>query len=425
MQTTLPLIILVLVCSLVAGVGESSADLANVRQERLTVLLPQLLEEKGLDCWLTFTREGATDPLLKRLGSEHMVARAALIFARTPDGDYRRIAIAASYDVEPIISSALYDTVIAYREEGIRPHLPPVVAELKPRSIAVNFSRDVPMADGLTTGMLNYLEEVLPEYKDRFVSAEELIISLFSRKLPVEVAAVREAAEKTQLILREAFSGKVIKPGKTTELDVATYLRRRARQLGIEESWISIVAGPARGHSDPSERVIQRGDLLRGDVCFKVQGYSSDIQRTAYVLNKGDLQAPGFVLKLWEDGLATNRAALAVIKPGVTGNLVDAAARSVLEERGYKGYPYAAGHPIGTQVHDIGPLLAPDWPERYGRLGFFTLEPGMTIAVEPALNTDEPRLGGHINVGIEEDVVVTESGCEVLGEPQTELWLIR
>ena len=76
-------------------------------------------------------------------------------------------------------------------------------------------------------------------------------------------------------------------------------------------------------------------------------------------------------------------------------------------------------------MHDIGPLLAPDWPERYGSLGFFALEPGMTLAVEPLLYAEEPQLGGAINVGIEEDVVLTETGYEVLRELQEMLWLIR
>ncbi|MFC1547945.1 M24 family metallopeptidase [Candidatus Neomarinimicrobiota bacterium] len=405
--------------------SQGSSTMPDVRRDRLIDLLPELLTEKGLDCWLTFTREGATDPLLPRLGSEHMVARAALVFANTPRGEYRRIAVAASYDVEPLSSSAIYDTVIAYESEGIGPHLRRVFDELAPEKIAVNISRDVPMADGITTGMLNYLEEVLPEYQGRFVSAEDLIISLFSRKLQVEIAAVREAAEKTQSLLREAFSNKIIKPGKSTELDVAAHLRRCAEQIGLEESCMSIVAGPARGHSEPTDRVIQRGDLVRADVCFKVNGYSSDIQRTAYILKKDERQAPEFVQQLWDDALAANQAALGVIKPGSTGKDVDTAARSLLKERGYEDYPHAAGHPIGLQVHDIGPLLAPDWPERYGKLGFFPLEPGMTIAVEPILYVNEPRLGGEINVGLEEDIVITESGCEVLGEPQTELWLVK
>ena len=119
--------VLILILNVVQA-GDRGTDLSRVRSERLTVLLPRLLAEKDIDCWLTFTREGATDPLLKRLGSDRMVARAALIFARSADDGYRRIAIAASYDVEPLSASALYDTVIAYRSEGIRPHLQTVIA---------------------------------------------------------------------------------------------------------------------------------------------------------------------------------------------------------------------------------------------------------------------------------------------------------
>ena len=404
---------------------EGADDLAAERRTRLTELLPRLLKDKNIDCWLTFTREGATDPLLSQLGSNHMVARAALIFAHDRQGNYRRVAIAASYDVTPLMNSALYDTVISYKQEGVRPHLQQIMAQLDPRVIAVNRSRDVPMADGLTTGLFDYLVEVLPKYSPRFISSEELILSLFSRKLPAEIAAVREAAEKTQMILREAFTSKVIKPGKTTENDVADYLRRRAEELGMEESCFSIVAGPMRGHSDPSDRVIQPGDLLRADICFKVRGYSSDIQRTAYVLRKGERKAPDFVLRLWADMKAANLAALAAIKPGVPATEVDKAGRSLLVSRGYEEYPHGAGHPIGMQVHDIGPLPAPDWPERYGSVAFAPLEPGMTMAIEPALYIDEPRLGGYVNFGLEEDILVTEDGYEMLGEPQEELWVIR
>ena len=404
---------------------EGTDDLAAVRRERLTELLPQILKEKKIDCWLTFTREGASDPLLSQLGSSHMVARAALIFAHDRQGNYRRVAIAASYDVTSLINSALYDTVISYKQEGVRPHLQQIMTELDPPVIAVNQSRDVPMADGLTTGMLGYLVEVLPEYRQRFTSSEELILSLFSRKLPAEIAAVREAAEKTQQIVREAFTSKVIKPGKTTENDVADYLRRRAEELGMEESCMNIVVGPMRIHSEPSDRVIQRGDLLRADICFKVRGYSSDIQRTAYVLRKGEQKAPDFVLRLWDDVKAANLAALAAIKPGVPATEVDKAGRSLLVSRGYEEYPHGTGHPIGMQVHDIGPLPMPDWPERYGSGAFALLEPGMTMAIEPALYIDEPRLGGYVNFGLEEDILVTEGGYEMLGEAQEELWVIR
>ena len=66
--------------------GEIDPELAKVSQQRISGLLPRIMAEKDIDLWLTFTREGATDPLLAQLGSDHMVARAALIFARTAGG---------------------------------------------------------------------------------------------------------------------------------------------------------------------------------------------------------------------------------------------------------------------------------------------------------------------------------------------------
>lgn len=421
----LPILLIVLSTTAVRGEDNMDSELANVKVKRLTTLLPKIMAEKKIDCWLTFTREGATDPLLPHLGSEHMVARAALIFIVDREGNYHRIAIAASYDVSPLITSGIYDEVIAYKKEGVKPHLQRIINKFNPGKIAVNYSRDVAISDGLTVGMLAYLKESLPEYRDRFVPAEELIVSLFSRKLPAEVDAVRTAVERTQQIIAEAFTGDVIKPGVTTEKDVANYLLKRAAELEMTESCLSIVVGPMRGHDGPGDRVIQYGDLLRSDICFSFQGYTSDIQRTAYVLKPGENEAPDYVKKYWQDCKDANMAALAAIKPGRPANDSDRAARELLLSRGYDEYPFGSGHPIGNNVHDIGPLPAPDWPERYGSQAFIPYEPGMTLAIEPAVVVYDERLGGEINIGLEEDILVTEDGYEVLGELQQELWLIR
>ena len=118
-------------------------------------------------------------------------------------------------------------------------------------------------------------------------------------------------------------------------------------------------------------------------------------------------------------------AALSVIKPGVQAIDTDTAGRTLLVKRGYIEQPFGSGHAIGAQVHDIGPLPAPDWPERYGSLSFFEYEPNMTFAIEPAVIVDDERLGGEINIGLEEDILVTEDGYEVLGELQEQLWIIK
>lgn len=399
-------------------------DHAGIRRDRLHQLLPRIMDEQQVDCWLTLTREGATDPLLPVLGLADIVARGAFLFARA-GGTFRKIALAASYDVEPIERSGLYDEIIPYRSEGLRPHLRQVVDRLNPAKLAVNMSRDVPMADGLTSGLRAYLDEALGEHALKLVTAERLIVSLLGRKLPGEVAALERASLVTQQILAEALTPAHVVPGVTTEKALDDWMRARAKELGYGVAFGSIVVGPARGHSEPTDRIIQRGDVLRTDWGASCEGYCADIQRLAYVLKEGETQAPAWLQQLWSTTLSANRAARAALRPGATGNDVDRAGRDAIVAGGYAEYPHGTGHPIGLKVHDVGPMLGPDWPERYGKAVFFRIEPGQVFAVEPMAYAVPAELGYEVHASLEENVVVEEAGCRCIGQPQTDIILIR
>jgi Xaa-Pro aminopeptidase len=386
------------------------------------VLLPQALEEHGFDLWLVFTREAARDPMGPDIAGDQVVARSGFLFARTSTG-FRKVAIVASYDVAPVEESGIYDEVIAYREEGIKPHLKRLIEEWDPARIAINTSRDIPPADGLTLGMRDYLAETLgPEYAARFASAQPVVVSFRGRRLPEEVAILREAAVYTDKIMREALSGEVIAPGRTTEKDVAAYLHRRTEEFGATVAFISVVVGEARGHGGPSGQVIGPGDLVRIDFGIRHRGYSTDIQRTAYVLRTGEEEPPTEIQRMWETSRAATDAAIAAMRPGVTGLSIDTVAREMLIDAGYEGYPHGAGHAIGFDVHDVGPILGPDWPERYGSTVHLKLEKDQTFAVEPILYAEYQ--GVEINIGLEEDVVVTADGVERLHPRQETLILI-
>ena len=406
--------------------GASSALAANpdVLRERVERLLPRAMESHDIDLWLVFTREEAADPLAEDLGGGDAVARMALLFDRSKQG-LRKTAIAASYDVVPLEETGIYDEVLSYKSEGIKPHLKKFVEDLDPQRIAVNNSRDMPIADGLTVGMRDYLEEVLGEsLAARFVSSEPLVASFRGRRLPSEVEILREAARHTDTLLRDALSRTVITPGVTSEKDVGAYLRSRTAMLGATVPFISVVAGPSRGHADPSGRVIQRGDLVRIDFGITLQGYSTDLQRTAYVLGVGEKAAPPQILKMWETARKAADRQIAAMKPGVSGNEIDAIARKTLREAGFDGPPHGTGHAIGFAVHDVGPLLGPDWPERYGTTVFLKMEEGQTFAVEPILYAPYEDMG-EIHIGLEEDVVITSSGAEMLHQRQASLILIQ
>lgn len=400
-----------------------SADIAVLR-ERVDKLLPDALETHNIDLWIVFTREESKDPLAEDFGGEDAVARMALLFDHANDR-FRKTAIAASYDVTPLEETGIYDEVISYRAEGIKPHLKRFVEDLGPARIAVNTSRDMPIADGLTAGMRAYLEEVLGEgLASRFVSSEPLVASFRGRRLPEEVAILREAARHTDTLIRDALSRVVINPGVTTENDVGEYLRSRTAMLGATVPFMSVVTGPSRGHADPSDRLIKRGDLVRIDFGITLRGYSTDLQRTAYVLQAGENQAPEEIRKMWKTARRALDLQIAAMKPGVTGVAIDTIARKTLTDAGYEGPPHGTGHPIGFVVHDVGPLICPDWPERYGTTVFLKMEEGQTFAVEPIIYAPYKDMG-EIHMALEEDVVITSRGAERLHEPQTELILIQ
>ncbi len=403
-----------------------NATARALRTRRILEALPEAMRAKGIDLFVVFTRENSRDPFSDEVGLGRVVARAAGLFRINGASVLSRTAIAASYDTTPIEESGLYEQVLAYREEGIRPHLARAVAAVSPRRIAVNTSRDVTIADGLTSGMRGYLENALgADVSSRMVSSESILLSILGRKFPEEIALLEGASIATQEILERALSRAVVAPGVTTERQLGDALEAMARDRGFGVAFTTVVVGPSRGHSSPTDRVIRRGDLVRIDFGVVNGGYCSDIQRTAYVLHEDENEAPGEIQRMFDVTLASREAALAALVPGSSGLAVDTAARRVIVQAGYAGYPHAAGHALGRKVHDIGPLLGPDWPERYGSLVHSTIEPGQVFALEPMVYAEVASQGGQVQIGLEENLVIEPAGPRVFGAPQRSLILIR
>ena len=403
---------------------------AIARKERVSRYLLLSLRRANVDSWLVLTREGTVDPVASDVAAEKAVGRVACLFVDRGER-LESVAVVASYDTDTFEKSGLYTRVVPYGKEGAGPALKAEIEKYNPKAIAVNQSRDEPLADGLTAGSLQWLREAIgPDYAKRLVSAEALLVSFRSRKGPAEIAKLRGAVQKTQQILAEALSPAVIVAGKTTEKDVADFIRKRRREMklgpsGEEDQDPHVMAGLVRGHSAASDAVILPGSVVRIDAGVDEDGYKTDIQRMAYVLRLGETEAPPEVAKAFETVRAANRAAAAALKPGATGTAVDTAAREVITAAGYEEFLHATGHPIGFYTHDLGPMLAPAWPDRYGKLGGYTIERDQVFAIEPSLEVELPwMMGGKVGFGLEEDYVVTEKGSEPLGTPQETLILI-
>jgi Xaa-Pro aminopeptidase len=380
-----------------------------------------LLDEQGLDMWLTFVRETSLtmDPCLDLVVGLDMTWHSAFIVSRTGE----RIGIVGRFDAENVRNIGGYTQVIAY-DESIRPAIRETVERLDPQTIALNFSESDPAADGLTHGMFLTLQATLEgTYASRFVSAEGFVAALRGRKSSSEIELIRAAIRTTEEIYDEVTA--TLEPGMSEErIAQQVHNARKARGLGTawDEPYCPTVnAGPDSpvGHTMPGEHKTRRGHLLHMDLGVKQDGFCSDIQRMWYFLDEGETSAPEDVRKAWDACWGAIDAGAAILRPGVVGWEVDAAARAYLVGAGYPEYRHALGHHLGRVAHDGSTLLGPKW-DRYGRTPYGKVEVGNVFTLE--LGTFVPGRG---YIGLEEDVLVTKDGLEWLSTPQREIWLVN
>jgi Xaa-Pro aminopeptidase len=218
------------------------------------------------------------------------------------------------------------------------------------------------------------------------------------RKDDAELAALLRAGEAIDRV--HARMGEWLRPGRT-EAEVGADIAAAIVAEGHAEAEFVIVgSGPngASPHHDVSDRVIQAGDVVVVDIGGPVpEGYHSDSTRT-YVL--GEPSEPD-VLSVYTVLQRAQQAAVDVVRPGVTAETVDAAARQIIADAGFGEYfIHRTGHGIGLDVHEEPYIIAGN---------ALPLETGMAFSVEPGI-----YLPGRWGARIEDIVVVTEHGVASL-----------
>ena len=382
---------------------------------------PAILEEHGVDLWLTLVRETllTRDPCLDLIAGTYCAWQSAFLVSRSGE----RIAIVGRFDAPSVEQLGAYSDVVKY-DESIRPGLRETIERLAPDTIAVNYSSSDAASDGLTHGLWLDLLETLQDtpYADRLVSSTDIVNSLRGRKSPFEVGRIRAAIAETEEIY--AHVAERIAPGMK-ETEIAAVMQAEVSRRGLGYAWEedhcpAVNAGPEKevGHTGPSELETRRGELLHTDFGVEKDGYCSDLQRVWYLLEEGESRPPEDVISAWRAVWASMDAGAAVLRPGVAGHEVDAAARASLVSAGYEEPKYALGHQLGRSAHDGGTLLGPLW-DRYGDSPRGLVEEGNVFTLEYGAPVE-----GRGYIGLEEDVLVTADGIEWLSTPQRELWLV-
>jgi Xaa-Pro aminopeptidase len=380
-----------------------------------------ILRETGLDCWLTFVRETGIngDPVMPFLAPGHVTWQSAFLVSSR--GDAR--AIVGQYDRRTIEDTGAYTRVESY-VESVRQPLLDALRELAPRTIAINYSEDSEVCDGLTHGMFLKLRSLVAEigFEDRLLSSERLISALRARKTATELQRIKEAIRLTEEIF-DAVGG-FLAPGRT-EREVAEFVGGRLDAGGLGRAWEAptcpaVFSGPdtAGAHYAPTTRTLERGHIVNMDFGVKHDDYCADLQRTWYVLRDGETAAPPEVQRGFDTIVRAIEESRRALRPGVPGKSVDDVARGIVTGAGYDEFPHALGHQVGRFAHDGTALLGPAW-EKYGRRPFVPVEKGMVFTLEPRLTVP-----GYGVATVEEMVVVSDTGAEFLSNAQTELRLV-
>jgi len=237
-----------------------------------------------------------------------------------------------------------------------------------------------------------------------FVNKALLMEEIASVKEEIELEYFREAARITDAAFDELL--KEIKPG-ISERMLDAKLSYIMKSLGSEkDSFDTIIASginASRPHHSPTEKILQKGELVTIDFGAMYKGYHGDVTRTI-CLGKADAKQR----EIYAIVLEAQEKALAGIRPGMTGKAVDALARDYISAKGYGEYfGHGLGHGLSLEIH-AEPRLSPTYEKELLINQVVTVEPGIYI----------PDWSG---VRIEDDVVVTETACINLTKAPKEL----
>ncbi len=379
-----------------------------------------LVRGSGVHVWLTFVRETGegSDPALPFICETGLVWISALMVGR----DGRKVAVVGNYDADPLKHSGDWDEVIPY-VQGIRAPLLETLETWIPEGetprIAVNFSEDDDKADGLTHGLFRLLNGHLKgtRFEGTLESAHSIVSRLRGIKTCEEIRRIRAAIAATDSIFSTVPSRLQLGLDERSLYD-AIQAEMDANRWGYGWSRAGnpiVNFGPDSmiGHGVPSSDIrLQPGHLVHIDLGVIVDGYSSDIQRCWYVAKPGETALPEDLAQGLAAVTGAIQAGADILKPGVAGWQVDAAARACLVSTGFPEYLHALGHQVGRVAHDGGSLLGPRW-ERYGRLPEVPVEEGQVYTLELGVT-----LPGRGYLGLEEMVRVGSEGVEWLSNPQ-------
>ena len=400
----------------------------EIQKDRLENLLPKLMKLHDVEMWVLITREYNEDPVVKTFLPPTWLnaRRRTIIVFSLKDGIFKSAAI-TRYPFGKLIPS-LWNKE---KEPNQWKALSNYIEAQNPKNIAVNTSENYALADGLVRTDFDNLINVLPKkLTSKIISSEPLAVSWIETRTKREMILYKQLVSITHNIIKQAFSNQVITPGITTTDDVVWWLREKIRSLGLD-TWFHPTVDVQRNESsdlysfDGKSKfdIILPGDLLHCDFGISYLTLNTDCQQLAYVLKRGEKNAPEELIKALKDGntvqdFLTNNFVL-----GKTGNHILKIALNQSKKAGYKPQIYT--HPLGVFGHSAGTTFGM-WDAQNGvpGSGEHPLQLETVYAIE--LNTKVYINGWNkeIRIMLEEAGYFGSEGFNYVNGRQTKLILV-
>ena len=403
-------------------------------EDRFRNLLPQLMDDADLDMWLLISREYNEDPVLKTMLPATWLnarRRTMILFYRNKEQNtMERIAV-ARYDIGKSIKSAWNKE----EEPNQWKALSAIIAERNPNKIGINYSKNFALADGLVKTDYEELLENLPDsLTSKLVSAEKLAIAWIETRTEKEMNLFKKLVTITHDIIDDAFSEKVIIPGKTTTEDVVWFMRQKVTDMGLE-TWFHPTIDLQRSNQKlkshiysfskgDKDKVIQKGDLLHCDFGITYIGLNTDCQQHAYVLKDEETEVPEFLAMAFKKGNRLQDILTTTMKEGKTGNEILLSSLSTAKSEGLRPSIYT--HPLGKYGHSAGTTIGM-WDSQGGVpfKGDYSLHKNTAYAIELNVTVSISEWQKDIRIMLEEAGFYGDNFFDYVNERQTEIKPIK
>jgi len=407
----------------VLSVKEQAVTINEVLTDRIDNLLPKLMDEAKIDCWLIISREYNEDPILKTfLPAEWLSARRTtmLVFYRDKKNESIHSYAIARYQVGKRIQAAWNPE----KEPNQWKALSKLIDSLNPNQIALNTSKDYGHADGLHYTEFNELNNAMsPNLLKKIVSAEKLGVAWLETRTEKEMTFYPTLLAISHQIIKEGFSNKVIQPNKTTTNDLVWWFRQKVSDLGLS-TWFHPSVEIQRRESNEKDAIIRRGDLLHVDFGISYLRLNSDVQEHAYVLLPNETTVPAELVAAFNKTNRLQDILTSNFKTSRTGNEILAASLNQAKAEGIQPSIYT--HPIGFHGHAAGTTIGM-WDMQQGvpGSGDYAMRPNTCYSIE--LNATHTIVGWNrpVRIALEQNGCYNGSSFDYLDGRQKTILLIQ